>query len=309
MIHNSAFLKSIVKYLNLKKDGIYIDCTFGCGGHSLEILKNLNNYGRLLSFDLDPKCSIFSKNILNNDSRFYYVNDNFINMIKYVNKFFNRKVDGVLFDLGISSYQLDDSYRGFSFMRNGPLDMRINQNIGFKASYWLNKASKNDIFKVIKDFGEEKYAMSISKKICIERKYKYINNTEHLSNLVKSVVKFNKFYKNQSTRTFQAIRIFINNELFNLKIALREAYKILSSKGRLVVISFHSLEDRIVKNFIKLNSNNVLSLLNKLPLTFNQINKLYPIKMLNLGKKKPNKKDILNNSRIRSSILRIAEKI
>lgn len=151
--------------------------------------------------------------------------------------------------------------------------------------------------------------MSISKKICIERKYRYINTTEHLSNLVKSVVKFNNFNKNKSTRTFQAIRIFINNELFNLKLALKKAYKLLSSKGRLVVISFHSLEDRIVKNFINRKSNNKLCLLNKLPLTYKQINKFYPIKMLNIGKIKPKYKDIIINNRIRSAVLRIAQKI
>ncbi len=306
-MHKSAFLNNIDKFLNLKKDGIYLDCTFGCGGHSLKILNKLGFNGKLISFDFDFNCFKFSNNIVKNDKRFIFINDNFINIKKYINKFnLNKKIDGILFDLGISSYQLDNPLRGFSFMKDGPLDMRINQNFGFKASFWLNKAKENDIYKVIRDFGEERYARSISKKICLERNILPINNTKYLSNIVKSVVKFNKF-KNHSTRTFQAIRIFINNELFNLKLALEESYKILSSKGRLVVISFHSLEDRIVKKFIINKSTN--NFLSKIPLTYKQLNILNPIKMINLGKFKPSKNEILINPRIRSAILRVAEKI
>ncbi len=307
--HNAAFLNLINKFLNLKKDGIYIDCTFGCGNHSLKILNNLNYKGKLFSFDYDPESILISKNIIR-DKRFTIINDNFINIDYYINNFsLNKKVNGILFDLGISSYQLDNPLRGFSFMKNGPLDMRINQNIGNTASYWLNTANEYDIYKVIKNYGEEKYAKKIANKIVFNRKNFYIKSTLDLCNIIKKTVKINKFYKHKATRTFQAIRIFINNELYCLKKALDKSYKILSKGGRLLVISFNSLEDRIVKNFIRKKSNNNYLLLNKIPLTKKQINKYYPKKMLNIGKYKPLYEDIIKNPRIRSAILRVSEKL
>ncbi len=307
--HNSAFLNDIVKLLKVKPNGIYIDCTFGCGGHSIKILNNLSPKGRLIAFDIDPQSVILSKYIIN-DKRFVIINDNFSNLEFYINKFslFN-KINGIIFDLGISSYQLDNPLRGFSFKKNGPLDMRMNQNIGIKASYWLNNASKVNIYNVIKKFGEEFFAKKIASQIVFERKKNKFRNTMDLCNIINKVVYCKKFYKNKSTRTFQAIRIFINNELNNLKKGLNSAYNILSKGGRLLVISFNSLEDRIVKNFINYKSNYNYSLLEDLPLTLNQIKKFNFIKMLNLGKFKPLYKDILLNNRIRSSILRLSKKI
>ncbi len=307
--HNSAFIDDIVKFMNIEPNGIYIDCTFGCGGHSINILNNLGSKGRLISFDIDPKSVILSKSIIY-DKRFLIINDNFSNLEFYINKFsLLKKINGIIFDLGISSYQLDNPLRGFSFSKNGPLDMRMNQNIGITASYWLNNASKFEIYNVIKNFGEELYAKKIASEIVRIRKKKKIINTLELSSILNKVIYCNKFYKNKSTRTFQAIRIFINKELDNLKKGLNSAYNVLAKNGLLLVISFNSLEDRIVKNFINFKSKSNYSLLDGIPLTYDQIKKISPIKMLNLGKFKPSYKDIKYNNRIRSAILRISKKI
>ncbi len=306
--HNPPFLNLINNFLNIKKDGIYIDCTFGCGSYSINILNNLNKDGRLIAFDYDPKTVFLGKKIIN-DNRFILINDNFINMNKYIKKFnLYNKINGIIFDLGISSYQLNDSKRGFSFLRNGPLDMRINQNFGFPLSKWLNIVKKKDLYKIIKMYSEEKFSKKIANKIILYRKLKYLNTTLDLCKIINLVIKFKKKYKNYA-RIFQAFRIFINNELNNLSKTLEISYNILANKGRLVVISFHSLEDRIVKNFIKKKSdiNNIF--LPEIPLTFKEINNFNSIKMINLGKFKPSYLDIKNNRKIRSAILRVSEKI
>ncbi len=305
--HCSAFLDDIINYLNIKKNGIYIDCTYGCGGHSYKILNNLNSYGKLFAFDIDPNVTnIVNNNI--NDSRFMFINNNFIKLKYYMDLFLlTEKIDGVLFDLGISTYQLNNSNRGFSFLRKGPLDMRLNQNIGIKASEWLNKANYNEIYNVIKNLGQEKNAKKISRKIILYKRINKFNTTSDLNNLIiKNIYKRKRIH--QSTKTFQAIRLFINNELNNIKLGLDCAYKVLRKGGRLVVISFNSLEDSIVKNFImnKSNINNLL--LSKIPLTNLQIKERFPIKMLNLGKYKPSLNEINNCNNIRSAILRIAQK-
>ncbi len=307
MFHIPAFSKSINKFLNLKKDGVYIDCTFGCGGHSKIILSYLNHNGRLYAFDVDPES--FNLGSKFKDNRFEIINSNFVTIKNYMSKkLLFGKIDGILFDLGLSSHQLDNPSRGFSFKRNGPLDMRMNQNIGISAKSWINKANEFDIYNVLKYFGEEKFSKKIAKKIVNYRKKNYISTTFDLSRLVESVIKTKRYYKNKSTRTFQAIRIYINNELFFLKKALDLSFSLLASKGRLVVISFHSLEDRIVKNFINNKSNINYFLLPDLPLTLNQIKNLYSTKMINLGKFKPSLIEIQNNNRIRSAVLRVAEK-
>ncbi len=307
--HNSAFINKIVKFININPNGIYIDCTFGCGGHSINILKSLSSKGKLIAFDIDPDSVLLSKNIIY-DKRFMIINDNFINLEYYINKLslFN-KIDGIIFDLGISSYQLDNPLRGFSFSKNGPLDMRMNQNIGITASYWLNNSNKIEIYNVIKNFGEELYAKKIASEIVFLRKKNKFINTLDLCKVLNRVIYCKKYYKNKCTRTFQAIRIFINKELSNLKKGLIAAYNVLCKGGKLLVISFNSLEDRIVKNFINYKSKSNNSILDGIPLTYNQIKKFYPIKMLNLGKFKPSHKDIIKNNRVRSAILRLSEKI
>ncbi len=306
--YDPPFLKEINNFLNIKKNGIYIDCTFGSGKHSIEILSKLNVDGRLFAFDCDYESLFVSKNVIN-DIRFKIINDNFIYLKHYMNNFLlTGNINGILFDLGISYYQLNNPFRGFTFMKNGPLDMRMNRFKGVKASYWINKATFNEIYKVIKNLGEEHYAKTIAKNILFYRKKFYINKTLELSKIINYSVKSKKYFKHKSTRTFQAIRIFINDELNNLKKALNVAYDVLAPGGRLVVISFHSLEDRIVKNFIKSKCLNNINLLDNIPLTEKFINDLYPVTMLNLGKYRPSNKDINNNNRIRSAILRVAEK-
>ncbi len=303
----TAFVDNINKFLNIKKNGIYVDCTFGEGGHSINILNSLGANGKLFSFDYDLDSCCFGKNI--KDRRLNIINDNFLNIKKYiVNECLLGKVNGVVFDLGISYCQLYSPDRGFSFLRNGPLDMRINKNIGRSAADWINKASKNEILYVIRKFGEEyRYSFKIVNKIIERRFFCPIKTTFDLSNLIDAVIKKKNNYKYKA-RIFQAIRIFINDELNVLLKSLNYAYDVLSNQGRLVVISFHSLEDRIVKKFIR-NKSSISSFLTSIPLTDIQINKLNPIKMINLGKFKPSYKEINNNNNIRSAILRVAEKI
>ncbi len=306
--HSPAFLNCVDKYLDIKENGIYIDCTFGCGGFSLKILNKLNSRGRLFSFDLDPESFLIGKKIV--DKRFTIINDNFSNMKKYISNYsLLKKVNGIVFDLGISSHQLDNPKRGFSFLRKGPLDMRMNQNLGISARKWINYASKNEIYRVIRNFGEEyRYSFKIANIIVKNRIFNPIKTTTDLSKIIKSVIKRKKIFKYQA-KIFQSIRIFINNELYMLSKGLNEAYDLLSSQGRLVVISFHSLEDRIVKNFIRSKSNINNLLLPGVPLNNDQIKVLYPIKMYNIGKFKPSIKEIKDNNRIRSAILRVAVKI
>ncbi len=300
------FLSKIKYFLNIKRNGIYIDCTFGCGNHSLEILKHLSKNGKLFAFDIDYESILInSKNIC--DSRLNIINSNFSNIENYVKKMnLNNKINGIIFDLGISSWQLDNVDRGFSFSKNGLLDMRMNRNYGIRAENWINNASKKDILYVIKKYGEERYAKKIVEKIILFREKKSINSTKDLVKIVKSVVK--KKYIKSLARVFQAIRIYINDELNVLLKALHASYNVLSNQGRLVVISFHSLEDRIVKNFIRSKSDNRSFLISDIPLTEKKINELYPIEMINLGKYKPSIKDLDKNNRIRSAILRVAEK-
>ncbi len=307
-IFKPPFLDLLYNVLNIKENGIYIDCTFGCGYHSLKILEYLSKEGRLYSFDCDPISINLGKNKIK-DKRLVLINDNFCNIKKYVLKFnLLGKINGIIFDLGISTLQLDDYSRGFSYLKNGPLDMRMNQNYGFPLSKWINKASKKNIYKIIKNYSQDKYSKKISNYIFNYIKKKKIFTTLELSNLIKKSLNNNRCFKTLS-RIFQSFRIFINNELDVLRNSLYNSYDILSKKGRLVVISFHSLEDRIVKKFIKEKSDSNYLLLNDLPLTYNQIKYLNPIKMINLGKFKCSYKEILLNNRIRSSLLRVAEKI
>ncbi len=302
---NVNLIKNVLK---IERNGFYIDCTYGEGKHTMFILKMLGDNGRLFSFDCDNEAILLSSKI--KDHRFMIINDNFSSIKQYMNSMnLVGKIHGIIFDLGVSNIQLKNSSRGFSFMKDGPLDMRMNRNIGFSAKYWLNRASKNEIYKVIKNFGEELYAKKIANRIVNYRKYNLLDTTFKLSNLVKSILGYKRKFKHQATRTFQAIRIYINNELFHLKKALNYAYDVLIPGGKLLVISFHSLEDRIVKNFIKNKSNPNCFILPDLPLTNKEILKFYPFKLINLGKFKPSNEDVKKNSRIRSAIIRVAQKI
>ncbi|MCV2508804.1 MAG: 16S rRNA (cytosine(1402)-N(4))-methyltransferase RsmH [Candidatus Lightella neohaematopini] len=307
--HNTVLLHEAVDSLRIKPNGIYIDATFGSGGHAKLILSKLDKNGKLIVIDRDPLAIKIAHNIL--DNRCCIIYDNFSNMIKYVKQLnLLGHIDGVLLDLGISSIQLDDSSRGFSYMKNGPLDMRMNNKIGYTAGYWLNHAKYNDIYSVLYNLGEEYYAKYISKSICKFRKYNNIVSTMDLSKIItrsyKNINKYSK--KHPATKSFRAIRMFINQELEEIKLLLHYVSYILSFKGILSIISFHSLEDRIIKNFISpittINSVNSFNINQQFTLKINKDKKFKFLK-----KVKPSLNEIINNRRSRSAILRIAQKI
>ncbi|MCV2525987.1 MAG: 16S rRNA (cytosine(1402)-N(4))-methyltransferase RsmH [Candidatus Lightella neohaematopini] len=307
--HNTVLLHEAVNSLRIKPNGIYIDATFGSGGHAKLILSKLDKHGRLIVMDRDPLAIKIAHNIL--DNRCYIIYDNFSNMIKYVKQLnLLGHIDGVLLDLGISSIQLNDSNRGFSYMKNGPLDMRMNNKVGYTAGYWLSHAQYNDIYSVLYNLGEEYYAKYISKNICRFKKYNNIINTIDLSKIItrsyKSINKRSK--KHPATKSFRAIRMFINQELEEIKLLLNYISYILSFKGILSIISFHSLEDRIIKNFMSpiatINSTNSFSIDQRSILKINKNKKFKFLKKI-----KPSLNEISNNRRSRSAILRIAQKI
>ncbi len=301
------FFDRVINSLNIKENGIYVDCTFGCGNYSISILKKLGPNGKLFAFDCDNESIILSKKII--DYRFTIIHSNFININSYLNKIFLcGKVDGILFDLGVSIIQLKNPLRGFSFIKNGPLDMRMDKNTKISAKDWINSAKEYEINEVIKNFGQEGNSRKIARKIILSRRLKTLSTTLDLSNIIKSVVYKRNKNIHQSTKTFQAIRIYINNELYNLKKVLNYIIDFLSKRGRLVIISFHSLEDKIVKNFIKKNSIINYSLISDIPLTDNQRNILNKIRIKNIEKFKPSYKDIKYNLNIRSAIVRCVEK-
>ncbi|WP_343190085.1 16S rRNA (cytosine(1402)-N(4))-methyltransferase RsmH [Buchnera aphidicola (Astegopteryx bambusae)] len=304
--HIPVLLKEVIKFLKIKENGIYIDCTFGLGGHSKHILKKIGKNGYLYAIDKDPISTKFAKQIKNKN--FMFINDSFKNLIFHTNKLnITKKVNGILLDLGFSNNQIKDKERGFSFMLNGPLDMRFNQTTGKSAKDWINESDEKEIFKIIKKFGQEKFAKKIAKSIVNYRKKKKIVNTLELSKIIKKNVNIKNRKKNPATKTFQAIRIHINKELKCIKKILKDSLKILSNGGRLLIISFNSLEDKIIKNFMKKNSKNV-EIPNKLPITNKEIEYLNSKKKLKLLKKiLPSKKEINKNIKSRSAILRIAE--
>jgi len=303
LTHIPVLKKETIKFLNIKKDGIYIDCTFGFGGHSKEILKNLNENGILYAIDKDPYSINVAKKI--KDHRFHIIPGNFSKILKsFQQKKIQRKVDGILFDLGMSSMQVNDPNRGFSFLLDGPLDMRMDPKKGITAHSWLTKSNKQLISKVLYEFGEERFAKKIALKIVKQRKNRPIERTSELSNLISKIVPRNK--KHPATRTFQAIRIYINKELDELKIALKYVFNILKNRGRLLIITFNSLEDRIVKNFMSKNSK-LASVPYGLAINETQLKSLQEIKLKIIGKIIPTKSEIKNNPRARSAILRVSE--
>ncbi|WMY97718.1 MAG: 16S rRNA (cytosine(1402)-N(4))-methyltransferase RsmH [Arsenophonus sp.] len=309
--YKSVLLNEAINSLNIKKSGIYIDATFGTGGHSKLILSHLGPYGKLIAIDRDPEAIEIAKKI--KDKRLIIHNLCFSKLFKFI-KFqkLEGKINGILLDLGMSSIQLDNPKRGFSFMKDGPLDMRMNQQKGETAKKWLTYAKKKDIEKILKKYGEEKYAKKIAKNIFYYNqlnKNDPLNSTVKLKELINKCISIKKRKKNPATKTFQAIRIYINNELEEIKKFLKDSLNILATYGRLSVISFHSLEDKLIKSFITNNSNILLNIPSKLPITENEIRKKFPKKMKKLGKVKATKNEISKNPRSRSAILRFAEKI
>lgn len=256
--HASVLLQESIAGLNIVPNGVYIDGTFGRGGHTQAILENLNEEGRLIAFDKDLEAVAYAKAHFAKDKRFLMIHDSFLNMesVAKEHHVFER-VDGVLLDLGVSSPQLDDASRGFSFQKEGPLDMRMNREQALDASTFVNQASVQEMTDIFKRYGEERFALRIARAIERERAINPIVTTARLAEIVKAANPKWERHKHPATRVFQAIRIHVNHELDDLVEGLRAAVHVLGRRGRLVVISFHSLEDRLVKRFMKVEEQGV----------------------------------------------------
>jgi 16S rRNA (cytosine1402-N4)-methyltransferase len=308
MEHAPVLCSEALQQLVIKQDGIYLDCTFGRGGHSQRILEQLGLDGRLLAIDRDAEAVGSEKaQILLKDKRFTMRHKNFSEVEGLaIDAGISGKVDGILIDLGVSSPQLDNPLRGFSFLRDGPLDMRMDSGVGISAAQWLAAVDENRLVKVLFEYGEERYARRIANAIVEARAVKPICSTQQLADLVSQAIPIKDKYKHPATRTFQAIRIEINHELQELQACLRQSVQLLKPQGRLVVISFHSLEDRIVKRFIK-NEAGAKYNPGKLPIKEADIRKGI---IRQVGKAiKPSQQEMLQNPRARSAIMRVAERV
>ena len=248
--HRSVLLDECIENLNIKENGIYVDGTLGGGGHSYYILKKLNNTGMLIGIDRDMDAINAAKEKLKEFSNFKAVHDNHANIIKILENLKIYHVDGILLDLGVSSYQLDEADRGFSYMHNAKLDMRMNREDEFSAYDVVNGYDEDKLYRIFKDFGEERYSRQIAKKICEVRKEKSIETTFELVDIIKSAMPQRALNEKQhpAKRVFQAIRIEVNQELEKLKQAVIDSILSLNNGGRLAIITFHSLEDKIVKH-------------------------------------------------------------
>ena len=302
--HVSVLLAEAVEALNLQPDGVYVDATFGRGGHSREILSRLGPQGRLIALDRDPAAIAAGAAI--DDPRFRLEHAWFGEMDQVLARLDIPKVDGVLMDIGVSSPQLDDGSRGFSFRFDAPLDMRMDTTKGETAAEWLARAEQQDITEVLKDYGEERFAHAIAKAVVAARSSGGIATTGQFAALVEKAVRTREPGQHPATRSFQGLRIFINRELEELSLALPRAVARLQPGGRLVVISFHSLEDRIVKQFLRDEA------------TSKQPPKGVPVRAADLpppnmkliGKAvKASAAEVAANPRSRSAVMRVAEKL
>lgn len=250
--HQSVLLEEALESLNIRPAGVYIDATFGRGGHSRAILQKLNEEGRLIAFDQDPEAVAYAEQVFADEPRFTIEHCNFNQVADVVARYgLTKKIDGVLMDLGVSSPQLDDAGRGFSFLRSGPLDMRMDTTQGESAAQWLSKVKYGDLVYVLRKYGEEKFAKRIAAAIVDRREEQAITETGDLAEIISNAIPVKEKHKHPATRSFQAIRIYINKELQAIEEGLEAVVSTLAIGGRLAVISFHSLEDRIVKRFMR----------------------------------------------------------
>ncbi|ABN91758.1 16S rRNA (cytosine(1402)-N(4))-methyltransferase RsmH [Burkholderia pseudomallei] len=305
--HRTVLLDEAVDALVTRPDGVYVDGTFGRGGHSRAVLARLGDAGRLIAFDKDPRAIETAESI--EDARFEIVHDSFAAMKGALDARGVGRVSGVLLDLGVSSPQVDDPARGFSFRANGPLDMRMDPTRGESAAEWLARASVQELTEVIRDYGEERFAFQIAKAIVARRaesdRLGPLDSTGELAQIVGHVVKTREKGKDPATRTFQAIRIHVNQELADLQVVLEAALSLLEQGGRLVVISFHSLEDRIVKRFLQAHAS-APAVDRRLPIRAADLPSP-PLKLL--GRMFPNDAEVAANPRARSAVMRIAERV
>lgn len=306
MEHRPVLLDEVLEALNIRPDGVYLDGTFGRGGHSEAILDQLNENGRLLAMDKDPQAIAEAERRFAGDPRFSIVRGSFTMLGEEVeSRGWKRKVDGILLDLGVSSPQLDDARRGFSFRHDGPLDMRMDPESGISAAEWLNSAKEEEIARVLKEYGEERFAKRIARAIVQQRVLEPITTTGRLARIVADANPKWEKDKNPATRSFQAIRIYINAELEELEKVLSQSVEMLAAGGRLAVISFHSLEDRRVKRFIRDEARGG-DFPPDLPVTDTQLNR----RLRAVGKDiRAGREELAANPRSRSAVLRVAERL
>ena len=305
-MHQTVLKTEAIAALNIKPEGNYIDATFGRGGHSRAILKLLSEKGRLIALDRDPEAIAVAKELQQLDPRLVVVQAAFSQLGKIKEtESLQEKIDGVLFDLGVSSPQLDDPQRGFSFMQDGPLDMRMNPNDQLSARQWINEAAEKEIANVLFEYGEERYSRRMAKRVIAARTESPIETTGELAEIIKEANPAWEKDKHPATRAFQAIRILINDELGQITEGLEAALTSLGDGGRLVAISFHSLEDRIVKKFIAEKSRGD-NYPRDLPVRNDQLNP----RLKKIGKPiKASETEKDNNPRARSAVMRVAEKL
>ncbi|AZV55993.1 16S rRNA (cytosine(1402)-N(4))-methyltransferase RsmH [Clostridium sp. AWRP] len=305
--HVPVLLNETINSLNIKEDGIYVDCTLGGGGHSFEILKRLSDKGRLIGIDEDTSAINATRERLNKFKNITYVHNNFYYIDEILEELKIEKVDGILMDLGVSSYQLDESERGFSYMKDAPLDMRMNRDSSLSAYEVINNYSEENLHNVIKDYGEENFSKRIAKFIVAEREKAPIKTTLQLVDIIRNAIPA-RFQKegHPAKRTFQAIRIEVNGELKILNKAVEDSVKRLNTGGRISIITFHSLEDRIIKTKFKKLENPCtcppdfpICVCGKKPI----------VKIINKKPIIPTEEEKEKNSRSKSSKLRTAEKI
>ncbi|MDH4285169.1 MAG: 16S rRNA (cytosine(1402)-N(4))-methyltransferase RsmH [Gallionellaceae bacterium] len=302
--HATVLLHEAVEALQVKPDGVYVDGTFGRGGHSRLILEQLGKDGRLIALDKDPAAIKAGAAI--NDPRFALVHGSFASLSETLRKLHVERVDGVLLDLGMSSPQLDDEERGFSFRFDAPLDMRMDSSSGETAAEWLAVVDEKKLWEVIRDYGEERFAKQIARAVVDARKKQPVTTTRQLSEIAAHAVRTRESGKNPATRTFQAIRIYINRELEELAQVLPQCVDRLKAGGRLVIISFHSLEDRMVKQFLRGMAQGD-KLPRRLPV---RASDLPAGKLRLIGKAvRASEQEVEENPRARSAVMRVAERM
>ncbi|CEK11216.1 16S rRNA (cytosine(1402)-N(4))-methyltransferase RsmH [Legionella hackeliae] len=306
MAHQSVLLHEALEGLAIKADGVYIDGTFGRGGHSRAILQRLSDAGRLFAIDKDPEAIAYAKKSFSNDKRFHIYHGSFAKLADFAKEEqVYGKVDGILLDLGVSSPQLDNPDRGFSFMQQGPLDMRMDLSQHLDAAQFINETEAEEMAAIFREYGEERFAGRIARAIVSARAETPIKTTEQLAEIVKQANPKWEKHKHPATRVFQAIRIHVNQELTDLTMCLKTVIDVLAIGGRLAVISFHSLEDRIVKQFMRDKAQG-----DRLPASVPVRHEEIKTNFKKIGKAiKASDDEVKENVRARSAVLRIGEKI
>ena len=303
--HIPVMLDQSIDAMKILPNGTYVDATFGFGGHSKKILDSLDSDGRLYAVDKDEYAINMIREDVANDKRFTLKHGCFSELENFSREWgIHGSINGILFDLGVSSHHLDEANRGFSFNKNGPIDMRFDRSSGLSACEWLETVDEQTLSYVIWKYGDERYSRRIARAIVYQRDKEKILDTDHLAKIVDRAMPRNEKHKHNATRTFQAIRIFINKELEVLKDVLSNSYNILAPKGRLVLLTYHSLEDRVIKDFLAVTDENISTPRN-LPIKNEFLKKMFNIVAKSI---KPGKDEVDFNPRSRSAKLNILEK-